>query len=199
MGACQSCGAMNELEMAIRLFGHIAAALGTCAAVPAATWRLVGRVQRLVRRVHDDVAVHPATIATKAGFGGPASGKVIHKTGGSPEQRIAQLEQRVLDLGEKQARIDTDLQKEIADRRRVDEELRTHVDLEVGRVNHALDQERLAAVEVDARALPVILFGSGLATFPDVLASNALVGTGAVALAIGLFLRAWYLLDLHPR
>jgi hypothetical protein len=190
--------------MAIRVVGYAAAAMGTCAAVPAASLRLIDHGRGVVRKMaarllrrRADATVRAVTVGGSVGMSAAGSVSVSHRTGGTVDERLARLEQRVQDLGSQQSKTAAELQQETAERRRADAEVRDYVRSEVSRLDQLLADERSTTVEIDARALPVILLGAALGGFPDVLASSPLLGTAAVSLAVGLFFRAWYLVSQH--
>jgi hypothetical protein len=119
---------------------------------------------------------------------------VTYSTKGTIEERLARLEQRVQELSITQSKIAVDLQREITDRKEANQELREYVRVEVARLDHTLAEQQRATEEVDARALPVILFGALLSTFPDLLALSPWVGTFAVMIGCGWMVRAYYLI-----
>jgi hypothetical protein len=192
-----------ELEMALRLVGFATALLGTCAAVPAASWRLIGWVRSTARTMADrvlrrrrtqTVSLAPVDVALTAEA---VTVRMTYPTGGSIEERLGHLERHVQQLDDQQANIAANLGQEVADRIRENRKLGERLTSEVGRLEQALAAQQRTAEEIDARALPAILVGAGLSTFSDALSIFALVGTFAVGLGVAGFFWAWYLIDSH--
>ena len=193
---------MTWLETTLRVVGFVVAVLGTGAAVPAATWRLLIRVGRRVEGVARRLLRRPRTVeihAVDAAFGassalavsGIATGEA---TGGSVEERLDRLEQRVRQIDQDQQQTAAALARESAARASEHADLRGHVDREVARLHGRFEDEQRATEEVDAAALPVVLVGAAVSTFPELLGANLIVGLLALVVGLAAGARAFVLL-----
>ena len=67
---------------------------------------------------------------------------------------------------------------------------------EVDRLDKRLDDQEKAQVRIDIRAVPVVVAGLFLTTFPDWLARSPMIGTVALGFGLGFFLRGAWLLQV---
>lgn len=193
---------MTDLEIALRYVGFAVAVLGTCAAVPAATWRVLRRassawsgiVDRLLRR-SVPAAIHVSRGEGTFAYSVSAIARSPAATGGSIEELPVRVEQQLVAIDEEQQQVAGDLRRESTDRTQADTKLWQHLQAEVARIDPSPRRAVARRVGADARALPVVLSGALLSTFPELLGANAVVGTAALSMGVGLFFRAWALLD----
>lgn len=193
---------MTEIEYALRAVGFATAALGTCAAVPAATWRLLSTISKQLTAIANKllgqgtrVRAYSASVSGTYDVTGNSAVRVEHPTGGTLDERLDRIERRLDAVDEQLRTTAAELRQEVLDRKQFDDELRRHVDVQVTRLDQALDEQQQAAVAVDARALPIVLVGAALTTFTAELSENAVVGDVAICVGVGFFFWAWSLLD----
>lgn len=193
---------MTWLETTLRVVGFVVAVLGSGAAVPAATWRMLNRVgrrvegvvRRLLRRprvVRLGTARVSASASSSWAVSGIARGEAPD---GTVEERLDRLEQRVRQVDEDQQQTAAALARESAARASEHADLRGHVDREVARLHGRFEDEQRTTEEVDAAALPVVLVGAAVSTFPELLGANLVVGMLALIAGVAAGGRAFVLL-----
>ena len=194
---------MTDLEVVLRLVGFATALIGTCAAVPTATLDLWAGIRAWVEslparlRRHRHVTL-PAETATALAAMGVVSVKVTASgrvTGTTLEERLDYLETQISQLDETLGRLTGELRDAVADQRGRVEDLERWMTAEVERLDERADDQEKTQVRIDIRALPVVLAGLFLTTFPDWLAKSPMIGTIALGFGIGFFLRGAWLLQ----
>ena len=193
------------IALAVKVIGFVVAVLGSCAAVPAATRRLVRRVRSSVVEFARRIRGRPLRgkvdlVAPNVGIS--ASGTLTfsgsaHAAPTTLDGRIKELERRLGDLDKRLAELGTDLRAENEQRRTEIADATRKSEREIARLDIRFDDEARATEEVDARALPILLVGLVLSTFSGEFAAVWAVGIVAVVAGLVAAVRAIHLVATH--
>lgn len=151
----------------IRYVGVAVALLGSCAAVPAATWELVRGAQAQAEKLFRTVFRRPrhgvahGSVAVGSAIAVSGHVRAIVKLGpdATVERRLTHREEWIARLDTEVGEAGSQLRTETAERKAEDLRLANYLDGEVARLEQWLHRLGDETTQVNARALPVIGLG----------------------------------------
>ena len=145
-------------------------------------------------RIRRNARIQGGVIATDIAMTIDAAGVVVRGVAGTIEERVAALERR-LDHSERQLdEVRESLRVETAERKAEHAQLAETLKTEVRRLEAAVRELEQASIKINARALPVVLWGILLTTVGDWLA--VVWWLGWTCAAVGAALSVWAALSL---